>query len=207
MLTTENMVFKPGVDSINLEVMVLNKEVDELRFMLEISESNATTGQVKELLVSLAKTDLDRICTTWEWYFTEWAALVNPSEEKATQFLGSKAKVSYDANYEEINISGFQGWGTTNGYPLFFGYDHKNNIIECTNGKTGTYYTGYYYDENNDIFEIWFNITEDEKIAILNDAVTAQANEEPLSRRKRIFPILSYLPITRISTSSPRPLL
>ncbi|MBR2060761.1 MAG: hypothetical protein IJ979_02370 [Tidjanibacter sp.] len=177
MLTTENMVFKPGVDSINLEVMVLNKNVDELRFMLEIAESNATTGQVKEVLVSLAKTDKDRICTTWEWNFSKWTSLTSKSDEAAAMnMLGATAKVSWDSKYEEINITGFQGWWTSNGLPLIFGYDDEINAIVCSE-KNGTWYTGYYYDDTNDIYEIWFNIV-DGKIEIINEVVVATPNDD-----------------------------
>lgn len=133
MLTTENMVFKPGVDSINLEVMVLNKEVDELRFMLEISESNATTGQVKEMLVSLAKTDLDRICTTWEWNWTKtWKYTTGEEIPQDNTYVAAWAanntcKVTWDPEYEELNLSNFEDWGSN--YPLFADYDAKNNAI------------------------------------------------------------------------------
>lgn len=177
MLTTENMVFKPGVDSINLEVMVLNEDVDELRFMLEISETNAKAGAIKEVMVSLAKTDKDRICTTWKWNFTKWTSLTGNNNEAAAQaMLGSPAKVSWDSKYEEINISGYQGWGTSSGYPLIFGYDDEINAIVCSE-KNGTWYTGYYYDDNNDIFEIWFNIV-DGKIEIINEVVLATPNDD-----------------------------
>ena len=177
MLTTENMVFKPGVDSINLEVMILNKDVDELRFMLEIAETNATAGSKDKILVSLAKTDKDRICTTWEWNFTKWTSLTSNKNEAAAQaMLGSPAKVSWDSKYEEINISGYQGWGTSNGLPLIFGYDDEINAIVCSE-KNGTWYTGYYYDENNDIFEIWFNIV-DGNIEIINEVVVATPNDD-----------------------------
>lgn len=136
MLTTENMVFKPGVDSINLEVMILNKEVDELRFMLEISETNAKAGAIKEVMVSLAKTDLDRICTTWEWNWTDtWKITTGERVPQENTYVAAWAaknecKVSWDPESEELNLSNFEDWGAN--YPLYAAYNEKTNSIELS---------------------------------------------------------------------------
>ena len=116
MLTTENMVFKPGVDSINLEVMVLNKDVDELRFMLEIAESNATTGQVKEILVSLAKTDLDRLCGEWVTNSPLWTVAAADGAWSKLEETPSKIKIAWDGEY--LNILNL--WSSS---PIYAYYD------------------------------------------------------------------------------------
>lgn len=171
MLTTENMVFKPGVDSINLEVMVLNKEVDELRFMLEISESNATTGQVKELLVSLAKTDLDRICTTWEWRYAEYNKLATSwTQAVSDNFQGAKTKISYDALYEQVSLTGYENFGTM--AELWCNYDFKTNEIIFSEAN-GLFDMGY-----GGIYIMWYTRNESNQIVITQEKVTAKANDD-----------------------------
>ncbi|MBQ6604863.1 MAG: hypothetical protein IIX17_04590 [Tidjanibacter sp.] len=132
MLTTENMVFKPGVDSINLEVMILNKDVDELRFMLEIAETNATAGVKDKILVSLAKSDLDRICTTWEWNVTsadylDGTPVSLDNKYTAAWLANPTAQISWDSKKEMVTISNFEDWGAN--APLYAHYDAEKNQI------------------------------------------------------------------------------
>ena len=151
MITSENMVFKPGVDSINLEVMVLNKDVDELRFVLEIAESNATINTVKELMVSLAKTDLDRICTTWEWTWTKtWKITTGeeiPQDNKyvAAWAANNACKVSWDSQYEELNLSNFEDWAAY--APIYASYDAKTNSV----GLSPAYAVMWYSSANRQV--------------------------------------------------------
>jgi hypothetical protein len=112
MLTTENMVFKPGVDSINVEVMILNKNVDELNFVLEIAETNATKGTVTEVLVSLAKTDLDRLCGEWVTNSPLWTT--DKGGMKPLNSTPSTIKIAYDGEY--LNILNFWSGETIYAY-------------------------------------------------------------------------------------------
>ena len=151
MLTTENMVFKPGVDSINLEVMILNKDVDELRFMLEIAETNATAGAKDKILVSLAKTDLDRICTTWEWTWTKtWKITTGEEIPQENQYVAAWAanntcKVSWDPEYEELNLSNFENWAQY--APIYAAYDAETNSV----GLAPAYAVMWYSSANRQI--------------------------------------------------------
>ena len=170
MLTTENMVFKPGVDSINLEVMILNKDVEELRFMLEIAETNATAGAKDKILVSLAKSDLDRICTTWEWRYTEHNQLATSwTQAVSDAFQGAEAKVSYSTEYEQVLLYGYENFGVN---ALYCDYDKKTDeiIFAESNGLFDMGYGGVYI--------MWYTRDDSNKIVITQEKVTAKANDD-----------------------------
>lgn len=177
MLTTENMVFKPGVDSINLEIMVLNKNVDELRFMLEIAESNATTGQVKEMLVSLAKTDLDRICTTWEWswsktyHITKNQEIPQDNEYVAAWAANNTCKVTWDPQYEELNLSNFEDWAPY--APLYAAYDEKTNSV----GLSPAYAVMWYSSADRQICAQFSAVKSDSGFAPYGKYMTGTPND------------------------------
>lgn len=179
MLTTENMVFKPGVDSINLEVMILNKDVDELRFMLEIAETNATAGAKDKILVSLAKSDLDRICTTWEWnwtktwYYPDGSVIPQDNQYVAAWAANNECKISWDPEYEELNLENFEDWGAN--YPLFADYNEKTNSIELA----ALYPVAYTSSAYNAVYaQFAATYTADGKLAQVKEGLVGSPNED-----------------------------
>lgn len=182
MLTTENMVFKPGIDSINLEVMVLNKDVDELRFMLEIAESNAGTGQVNKLLVSLAKTDKDRICTNWDWNVTSAYSMGSEkfvgldNEYTAAWLAKPTAKISWNSAKEQINIDNFEDWSGNYGKPVVADYDsEKNQIVWGAQTFTTLAFSATEY-----IFQLWYSTDETGAVKLLPSSteITTAPNDD-----------------------------
>lgn len=138
MLTTENMVFKPGVDSINVEVMILNKEVDELRFVLEIAETNATKGTVTEVLVSLAKTDLDRLCGNWVTNSPLYTVAAADGAFSLLDSTPTTIKMAWDGEYlnimnlwsgETIYAYYDEGFFYMLPYEALYLYDNAGNVI------------------------------------------------------------------------------
>ncbi len=176
-ITTEDLVFKPGVDSINLEIRILNNDVDEMRIKLGITDSNADVGTLDQAMVVLTKSTRDRMCGDWIWSFDQYTSLTGSNDATAAQaFQGAKAHISWDAQYAEFNITGYETWWSVNSIPLLAGYDSASEKMLFTQGATGMYNTGVTATGEDVIYQTWFtgnlNFIAEEVYATCDDTFT-----------------------------------
>lgn len=130
------------VKEVHMEVMILSKDLEELRFSFEIESATTTIGAQKQCTVVLQKTIRDRMCGDYTF----------------TTDQGSwDATVTWDNTYSCFNIAPINGWSYT---PLYTYWDEKTEsmfaypceaIMWYSSASMQMCYTAFYSDWSNGV--------------------------------------------------------
>lgn len=137
-ITSKKLVLKKGMSEVNLEVKIVNKP-DEARFVLSINHvSHAEINEnTKETLISIAKTDFDRLTGVYDFAGT---ALT-----KTGIFpISFPLSVGIEKANEEFNVAGWNGEDD----PFIMEYDADQkqvsipsiNVMGAYNFEVGPHY-------------------------------------------------------------------
>lgn len=102
-ITSKKLVLKKGMSEVNVEIRVINKP-DEARFALSINHvSHADVNEnTKETLISIAKTDFDRLTGVYNFAGTK-------IEKTGKSPISFPLTVGVEKANEEFNVAGWNG--------------------------------------------------------------------------------------------------
>lgn len=116
-ITSKKLVLKKGMSEVNLEVRIINKP-DEARFALAIQHVGHAElkESTKETLISIAKTDFDRLTGVYNFAGTS---------VKDNTPLSFPLTVGVETSNEEFNVAGWNGEDDA----FIMEYDADNEIV------------------------------------------------------------------------------
>lgn len=122
-ITSKKLVLKKGMSEVKLEVRIINKP-DEARFALVINHvGHADLNEgTKETLISIAKTDFDRLTGVYDFTGTS-------VKQQAT--LSFPLTVGVETPNEEFNVAGWNG--ETDAFIMEYDADNEMVIIPSIN--------------------------------------------------------------------------
>lgn len=131
-ITSKKLVLRKGMSEVNLEIRIINKP-DEARFALTISHvGHADMNEgTKETLISIAKTDFDRL--VGEYTFTG----IDAEEGSPISF---PLTVAVESANKEYNVTGW--YGEESPFIMEYDADHKQVSIPSINVMAAYNFTG-----------------------------------------------------------------